>query len=361
MISIDYDPIAKIIMDSLNQHVTDVYKYLQNLDATFLHHNKDSDSAYIGLIFSLNRINIGLNLIDHSHNVRAKSNSVILATTLIMSSLLMIYLGNVGVFLYNYAYAVAPPTNATAPIVITKIPFIQKNQTGNQTAIRNYNSTDTMISSFKSGNKLLMQAISDINTGNIEGALAKLNNAKVQIQQQQLSLFDVISGPVLSPTRQYLLAAKHSIEKGNTDKAISEFFILKQLILHQQGMTMMRLSMTRDLNSTFNSAETHLLAAGEALNAHDPRRAIPELNIATEQLYAHQLTMLNVINSLFSSIRTHFQQAINDIKINDTKEAISELNRVINSLREQEQGVLMIKGLPATADITSNRVNTTTP
>ena len=85
-------------MDSLNQHVADVYKYLQNLDATFLHHNKDSDSAYIGLIFSLNRINIGLNLIDHSHNVRAKSNSVILATTLIMSSLLMIYLGNVGVF-----------------------------------------------------------------------------------------------------------------------------------------------------------------------------------------------------------------------------------------------------------------------
>ena len=70
--------------------------------------------------------------------------------------------------------------------------------------------------------------------------------------------------------------------------------------------------------------------------------------------------MLDVINSLFSNIRTHFQQAINDIKINDTREAISELNRVINSLREQEQGVLMIKGLPSTTDITSNRGNAIT-
>ncbi len=64
-----------------------------------------------------------------------------------------------------------------------------------------------MISSFKSGNKLLMQAINDIDTGNIQGALAKLNNAKVQIEKQQLALFDVMSGPVLSSTRGYLLAA----------------------------------------------------------------------------------------------------------------------------------------------------------
>ena len=42
--------------------------------------------------------------------------------------------------------------------------------------------------------------------------------------------------------------------------------------------------------------------------------------------------------------------SINDLKISDTKEAISELNKVINSLDEQEQGVLMIKGiLPSTA------------
>jgi hypothetical protein len=312
----------------------------------------------------------------------------------------MICLANAGLFLPNYTYATASSTNATASstnatasstnatasstnatasstnatasstnatasstnaTASSKSPTTQKNQTRNQTTTaQNYNSTETMMSLFKSGNKLLMQAINDINARNIQEALAKLNNAKLQIEQQQLALFDVMSGPVFSSTREYLLAAKQSIEKGNTDKAISEFFILKQLILHQQGMMMMRLSMTRDLNSTFNSAETHLLAAGEALNAHEPHKAISELNIATGQLYTHQLAMLDVINSLFSNIRTHLQQAINDVKINDTKEAISELNRVIISLREQEQGVLMIKGFPATTDITSGRVNAIT-
>ncbi|HXP49248.1 MAG TPA: hypothetical protein VN922_04800, partial [Bacteroidia bacterium] len=246
----------------------------------------------------------------------------------------------------------------TAP---SKSPTTQENQTRNQTATApNHNSTETMMSSFKSGNKLLMQAINDINTGNIQGALTKLNNAKVQMEQQQLALFDVMSGPVLSSTREYLLAAKQSIEKGNTDKAISEFFILKQVILHQQGMMMMGLPLTRDLISTFNSSERHLLTAGEALNAHDPGRAISELNIAIGQLYAHQMAMLDVVNSLSSNIRTHFQQAINDIKIKDTKEATSELNRVINSLREQAQGVLMIMGLSATTNITSDRVNAIT-
>ena len=70
--------------------------------------------------------------------------------------------------------------------------------------------------------------------------------------------------------------------------------------------------------------------------------------------------MLDVINSLFSNTRTHFQQSINDIKANDTKQALSELNKVISSLQEQVQGVLMIKGLPSTAVITTNRVNVTT-
>jgi hypothetical protein len=258
----------------------------------------------------------------------------------------MICSENAGLFLPNYAYAKASSTNATAS---SKSPTTQENQTRNQTTTaQKYNSTETMISSFKSGNKLLMQAINDMKSGNAQRALAELNNAKVQIEQQQLAFFDLMSGPVLSSTREYLLAAKQSIEKGNTDKAISEFFILKQIILHQQSMIMMGLPFTRDLNSTFNSSERHLLAAGDALNAHDPHRAISELNIAIEQLYAHQVAMLDVINSLFSNTRTHFQLAINDIKINDTKEAISELNKVINSLREQEQGMLMIKGLPTT-------------
>jgi septum formation inhibitor MinC len=66
------------------------------------------------------------------------------------------------------------------------------------------------------------------------------------------------------------------------------------------------------------------------LIAYDPQRAISQLDIASEQLYAHQLAMFDVMNSLFSNIRTHFQQSINDIKINDSRAAISDLNRVIN-------------------------------
>jgi hypothetical protein len=284
---------------------------------------------------------------------------MILVITYIISSISMIYSQN-GVFFSSYAYAVSTPTNATAPSVepmnITKIP---KNQTGNQTATaQNYNSTDTMISSFRSGNTLLMQAVNDTKTGNIHKALTELNNAKVQIEQQQLAALGVMSNPVLQSAREHLLTAKHYIETGNIDGAVSELFILRQLkILHQQGMMTMRLPMTRDMNSTFYSAETHLLAAGEALNAYDPQRAISELDIASEQLYSHQLAMLDVITSLFSNTRTHFQQSINDIKANNTKEALSELNKVINSLDEQVQGVLMIKGLPSTAVITTNRVN----
>jgi hypothetical protein len=237
--------------------------------------------------------------------------------------------------------------------------IVQKNQTGIQTTTaQNYNSTDTMVSSFKSGNKLLMQAINDIKDGNIQGALSELDNAKVQIEQQQLSALSIISNPIFQSAREHLLAAKQSIETGNTDKAVSELYILKQLkLLHQQGMMTMKLPMTRDLNSTFSSAEAHLLAAGEAMNAYDPQRAISELDIASEQLYAHQLAMFEVMNSLFSNTRTYFQQSINDIKINDTRAAISELNRVINSLAEQEKGMLMIKGILPSA---TNQVNATT-
>jgi hypothetical protein len=182
------------------------------------------------------------------------------------------------------------------------------------------------------------------------------------IEQQQLAALDVMSNPVLQSAREHLLAAKQSIETGNTDKAVSELYILRQLkLLHQQGMMTMKLPMTRDLNSSFNSAEAHLLAAGEAINGYDPQRAISELDIASEQLFAHQLAMLDVINSLFSNTRAHFQQSIYDLKISDTKEAISELNKVLNSLEEQEQGVLMIKGIfPSTTVITSNHVNATT-
>jgi len=43
------------VINSLNQHVADVSKHLHDANAKALDHNKDSDSAYIWLVFSLNR------------------------------------------------------------------------------------------------------------------------------------------------------------------------------------------------------------------------------------------------------------------------------------------------------------------
>ena len=188
-----------------------------------------------------------------------------LVLSYVISSSLTMYIGNTGLFFQNYAFAT---TSSLQSMNISKIPIIQKNQTENQTTkVQNYNSTDTMISSFKSGHKLLIKAINDINAGNIREALINLNNAKVMIEQQQLAALDVMSNPVFQAAREHLLSAKHYIETGNTDGAVSELFILRQLkILHEQGMMTMKLPMTRDLNSTFYSAEIHLLAAGEALN-----------------------------------------------------------------------------------------------
>jgi hypothetical protein len=269
----------------------------------------------------------------------------------------------VTVFVLIMALTIAVTSAAFSQTNPTDATNIQINQTGIQTtSAQSYNSTDTMMSSFKSGNNLLMQAIKDLKAGNPQGALAEINNARVQIEQQQLAALDVMSNPVLQLARAHLLAAKQYIETGNIDKATSELYTLRQLkLLHEQGMMTMKLPMTGDLNSTFNSAEVHLLAAGEAMNAYDPKRAISELAIASEQLYSHQLAMLGVVNSLFGDTRTHLQLSSNDIKVGDTQGAISELNKVIMSLDEQEKGVLMIKGIsPSTAAMTSNQVNATT-
>ena len=60
-------------------------------------------------------------------------------------------------------------------------------------------------------------------------------------------------------------------------------------------MTIMKLPMAGELNSTFNSLESHLLTADENINGYNIRGAISELNLANDQLYAHQLAMLDVV------------------------------------------------------------------
>ena len=129
----------------------------------------------------------------------------------------------------------------------------------------------------------------------------------------------------------------------NTDQAISELNVLRQVrLLHQQ--IMMKLPMAGELNSTFNSLESHLLRADENINGYNIQGAISELNLANDQLYAHQLAMLSIVYPFFSNTRIHLKQSIDDINSGNTQGAISELKIVDKLLKAHEQGMLMMVG-----------------
>jgi hypothetical protein len=243
------------------------------------------------------------------------------------------------------AISVLPPSSATSKINQTA------NAGGNTTIIQhtknqqNYNATENMIVAFTAADSLLMQALNNLNAGKTKEALAQLNGAKVQVEQYQLAALDAMSNPVLQTSRQHLLAAQQALNMGNTDQAISELNMLRQLrILHQQGMMVMKLPMAGDMNSTFNSLESHLLAADENINGYNLRGAISELNLANDQLYAHQLAMLDVVYSFLNSTRTQLKQSILDINSGNIQGAVSQLKMVNQSLRGNEQGMLMIIG-----------------
>jgi hypothetical protein len=226
----------------------------------------------------------------------------------------------------------------------------QSNQNASSSSIQQinqppYNATQNMISAFKTADSLLMQALNNLNTGKTQGALTQLNMAKTQIEQYQLAALDAMSNPVLQLSREHLLAAENALKMRNTDKAISELNILRQLrLLHQQGMMAMNLPMAGELNSTFNSLESHLLATDENVNGYNIQGAISQLNLANEQLYAHQLAMLDVVYSFFNNTRTHFKKSIVDINSGNIQQAISELKFVDKLLRGHEQGMLMMIG-----------------
>jgi hypothetical protein len=208
-----------------------------------------------------------------------------------------------------------------------------------------YNATENMILAFKTADSLLIQALNNLNAGKIKEALTQLNNAKVQIEQYQLAALDAMSNPVLQISREHLLSAEQALKTGNTDQAISELNMLRELrILHQQGMMVMNLPMAGEMNSTFNSLESHLLAADENINGYNVRGAISELNLANDQLYAHQLAMLDVVYSFLNNTRTHLKQSIININSGNIQGAISELKIVSQLLRGHQQGMLMIVG-----------------
>ena len=92
----------------------------------------------------------------------------------------------------------------------------------------------------------------------------------------------------------------------------------------------------------FNSLESHLLATDENINGYNIQGAISQLNLANDQLYAHQLAMLDVVYSFFNNTRTHLKHGIVDINSGNIQGAISELKMVDNLLRGHEQGMLMM-------------------
>jgi hypothetical protein len=68
------------------------------------------------------------------------------------------------------------------------------------------------------------------------------------------------------------------------------------------------------------------------------------LNLANDQLYAHQLAMLDIVYAFLNSTRTHLKQSIADINSGDLQGAVSQLKIVNQSIRGNEQGMLMILG-----------------
>jgi hypothetical protein len=208
------------------------------------------------------------------------------------------------------------------------------------------NATIVLISTIKSTRSILAQVLNDINMNNTKDALSNLSALKTKIEQYELSALDVLSNPILQSSRIHLAAAEDAINSGNAEKAISELNMAGQLkIQHQQGMMEMKLPMSGEMNSTFNSLEAHLLDANEAVNAGYTQKALSDLNIASDQLYQHQLSMIDFINSIFNNTRSHLKQSLDDLKGGDRQTAISELAIVGQLLSAHQHGILTMIGI----------------
>lgn len=239
-------------------------------------------------------------------------------------------------------------TEATRAVAVVPSPSVssQSNQTASNVQ-QPYNATENMISTFKTTNSLLTQALNDLNMGKGNETRTLLGIAKTQLDQYQLGSLDALSNPVLQLSREHLLAAQQALKMGKTDQAVSELNVVRQLrLLHEQGMMIMGLPMTGELNSTFNSLESHLIAADEDINGYNTQGAITELSLANDQLYAHQLAMLDIVYSFFNNTRGHLKQSIDYLNSGNAQGAISELKIVDKSLRGNEQGLLMMVGHP---------------
>src|SRR5215469_6821294 len=113
--------------------------------------------------------------------------------------------------------ATAATTVAVVSSSSSSISF-QGNQTAQHTNQQPYNATENMISTFKTADSLLTQALNDLSMDKIQEAYTQLSMAKTQIEQHQLASLDVMSNPVLQLSRQHLLAAQQALKAGNTDQ-----------------------------------------------------------------------------------------------------------------------------------------------
>jgi len=94
------------------------------------------------------------------------------------------------------AVALAIATTTTAVVSSSSISF-QGNQTAQHTNQQPYNATESMTSTFKAADSLLIQALNDLRMDKIQQAHTQLSMAKTQIEQHQIASLDVMSNPVL--------------------------------------------------------------------------------------------------------------------------------------------------------------------
>ena len=96
------------------------------------------------------------------------------------------------------ALAITTTTTAAFAVVSSSSISFQGNQTAQHTNQQPYNATESMTSTFKAADSLLIQAkLNDLRMDKIQQAHTQLSMAKTQIEQHQIASLDVMSNPVL--------------------------------------------------------------------------------------------------------------------------------------------------------------------
>jgi hypothetical protein len=106
-------------------------------------------------------------------------------------------------------------TAATRAVAVVPSPSIssQSNQTASNIQ-QSYNATENMISTFKTTDSLLIQALNDLNMSKTHEASTLLGMAKTQLEQHQLASLDALSNPVLQLSGGAFIGCSTGFEDG---------------------------------------------------------------------------------------------------------------------------------------------------